>query len=445
MKLRTAAAVLLVLTLFACGEENPTTPGGSGGTGEDTTPPVAVSDLYLVSSTDTTMTVAWTAPGDDGAVGTAARYDVRHAPAQITEGNWATCTALAGAPVPAEAGTEQSVTIRNPGVTSLHVALKTADEADNWSALSNVVVGSFPLPGGIRQLTSVGYNRRPCLNDGYVTWVRDDGWDENIYIADLNDPSPAPSALTNDGGEKSYVSSYGATLVVWQGRPDAGEDWEIYVYRPGDVPAYAAHTDNAVDDMYPVVAGAADFAWLQGPILFENVMYWDETGNDEIVISATCCPTSEYSAAAPAAHDGQVVWRAWHRATSGPFSTYLWEGGTLTDLTTDVEANIARDYSIHDGELAYEYSGDPTQVAYWDGTSAQVIAPGIEPSLHNGRIAFTVWDGHDYEIRYWDGTAVIDITDNDDNDGQPSLWGNWLVWVGRPGGGANQIFYTELE
>ena len=197
--------------------------------------------------------------------------------------------------------------------------------------------------------------------------------------------------------------------------------------------------------MYPAVANAADFTWLQGPIMFENVIYYDGSENSEPNISGTCCPTSDYSSEAPAAHDGQVVWRTWRRSSSGPFSAYLWDNGSLTDITAEVEANIARNYSIHNGNLAYEYSGNPTQIAYWNGSSAQVVAEGLEPSLYNGRIAFTYWDGHDYEIRYWDGTQVVDITDNDDNDGQPSLWGSWLVWVGRPGGGANQIFYLELD
>ncbi|MBD3178575.1 MAG: hypothetical protein GF417_02695 [Candidatus Latescibacteria bacterium] len=442
MKLPGTALIIFILILPACGNDDPASPGGSGG---DTTPPSAVSDLHIVSSTDTTMTVAWTAPGDDGDQGTADRYAVRHAPDSITEGTWATCTALAGVPDPEAAGTEQSLTIRNPGGTSLHVAMKTADEADNWSDLSNGVSGSFPPAGGIQQLTSSGYNSLPCLNNGYVTWIYGDGWDEDIHIANLNDPLPSPTPLTDDGGEKDHVSNHGNELVVWQGRPDNLEDWEIYVYSTTSGPEYTAHTDNSIPDMYPVVASAGDFAWLQGSILFEDVMYWDQTDNQELIISSSCCPTSEYSAAAPAAHDGQVVWRAWHRATSGPHSTYLWENGLLTDLSAEVEANIAHHYSIHDGELAYEYSGNPTQVAYWDGATAQVVATGIEPSLHNGRIAFTFWDGHDYEIRYWNGAQVIEITDNDDNDGQPSLWGDWLVWVGRPGGGPNQIFYMELN
>ncbi len=114
MKLRTVTVILVLLTLSACRDDDPASPGGSGG---DTTPPSAISDLYIASSTDTTMTVTWTAPGDDGDSGTAARYDMRHSPAAITGDNWAACTTLASVPDPAEAGTEQSLTISNPGVT----------------------------------------------------------------------------------------------------------------------------------------------------------------------------------------------------------------------------------------------------------------------------------------------------------------------------------------
>jgi hypothetical protein len=112
----------------------------SGGTG-DVTPPAAVGDLAQVSVTTHSVTVRWTAPGDDGTVGTAAAYDLRRHTAMITEGNWASITPCIGVPAPQPAGTQQQYTQTglNPG-TSYYFALKTRDEVPNESALSNVLV-----------------------------------------------------------------------------------------------------------------------------------------------------------------------------------------------------------------------------------------------------------------------------------------------------------------
>jgi hypothetical protein len=105
----------------------------------DLVPPAAVSDLRLSLPTDRGMVVAWTAPGDDGATGTATTYDLRYSTSPITSGNFATATRVAVPPVPGAAGTAQSyvMTGLNPS-TTYYLALRTVDEAGNWSSMSNV-------------------------------------------------------------------------------------------------------------------------------------------------------------------------------------------------------------------------------------------------------------------------------------------------------------------
>ena len=44
----------------------------------DTTPPATVADLTPSNVTTTSVTLTWTAPGDDGLTGTAASYDIRY-------------------------------------------------------------------------------------------------------------------------------------------------------------------------------------------------------------------------------------------------------------------------------------------------------------------------------------------------------------------------------
>ena len=72
------------------------------------------------------------------------------------------------------------------------------------------------------------------------------------------------------------------------------------------------------------------------------------------------------------------------------------------------------------------------------------IGEGYNPSLYNGTIAYEEWDGHDWEIHYWDGTTVHKITDNDYGDTEATLYGSIIAWVGRPPGGDYQIFYVSV-
>ncbi len=81
----------------------------------------------------------WTAPGDDGNIGTAAEYDMRISDSMITEANWNLATPLTGLPTPSIAGTTETYTMAPLSHGIYFVAIKTRDDAFNWSALSNVV------------------------------------------------------------------------------------------------------------------------------------------------------------------------------------------------------------------------------------------------------------------------------------------------------------------
>jgi hypothetical protein len=107
---------------------------------EDTTPPAAVTDLAASDSTTVSVTLTWTAPGNDGNTGTAAEYDVRYATTPLNDATWTFAPQAVGEPAPKPAGSSEHfiVTSLPPGVR-FYFALKTADAAGNWSALSNVI------------------------------------------------------------------------------------------------------------------------------------------------------------------------------------------------------------------------------------------------------------------------------------------------------------------
>ncbi len=105
----------------------------------DTTPPAAVTNLAVSSVSSNSASLIWVAPGDDGHSGTATSYDLRYSTGPISETNWVSAMPISGAPAPAAAGTSQAFTVNSlAAAVTYYFALKTSDEANNLSPLSNV-------------------------------------------------------------------------------------------------------------------------------------------------------------------------------------------------------------------------------------------------------------------------------------------------------------------
>jgi hypothetical protein len=104
----------------------------------DTTAPAAVTDLAASGPTSSTITLTWTAPGDDGNAGTATSYDIRYSTAMITEANWSSAAQCTEEPSPEPAGSGETFTVTGLDAnTTYYFALKTSDEVPNESPLSN--------------------------------------------------------------------------------------------------------------------------------------------------------------------------------------------------------------------------------------------------------------------------------------------------------------------
>ncbi|HEU4725798.1 MAG TPA: hypothetical protein VFU59_10940 [Candidatus Eisenbacteria bacterium] len=112
------------------------------------------------------ITLSWTAPGDDGNSGRAASYELRYSDQPIagqdTISWWSAATAVGSLPAPQSAGARESFTVSGltTGLTYYFV-LRTSDEVPNVSAFSNVrarLVGTAALatPAGFTAQAASG-------------------------------------------------------------------------------------------------------------------------------------------------------------------------------------------------------------------------------------------------------------------------------------------------
>jgi len=110
--------------------------------GEDVISPCRITDLAIDNKTYYSISLIWTAPGDDNTSATASTYDIRYAVVPITDENWSEAIQIKKECTPNKAGTLETFTISDLSPnTTYYFAIKSGDEIPNWSPLSKVVSG----------------------------------------------------------------------------------------------------------------------------------------------------------------------------------------------------------------------------------------------------------------------------------------------------------------
>ena len=138
-----AAALALALSLGCSDDDNPPV-------SVDSTAPAGVTDLAIVSVAANSITLRWTAPGDDGNTGTADSYVIKQSPTALNGANFGAATPLSGVPAPSAAGAIETFTVTPFDTLAVtHFAMRAKDEQGNLSPVSNDVVW---LPEGVKTL-----------------------------------------------------------------------------------------------------------------------------------------------------------------------------------------------------------------------------------------------------------------------------------------------------
>jgi hypothetical protein len=179
----------------------------AGSAPADTVPPAAITDLAVVPLSDTSVQLTWTASGDDGTTGTAAKYAIKRSSNRIlTEADFENAILVTDSKsaLPPGSAEQQPVTGLSAD-TSYYFALKVSDEVPNTSGLSTCAWGTTAPTGGggpatdhlvISQVQVAGDGSDPA-NDEFVEFY-----------------NPTGAAVSLSGWSLQYKSATGANWVT---------------------------------------------------------------------------------------------------------------------------------------------------------------------------------------------------------------------------------------
>jgi hypothetical protein len=245
---------------------------------DDTTPPAAVVDL-TAEPTSTGAVVRWTAPGDDGNVGRATAYDLHIATFPMDADNFLLAPSIA-APVPAEAGSRDSVVINGLfGGVTYYLVLRTVDEAGNVSELSNLASVDLDERNPPAQITDLSASRTG-FRTFRLQWTAsgDDGFvgTAKRYVVEqitgggaphtLDAPTPSPSGSLESMGvtvREGVTEAFRVTAVDDVGNVSLASN-QAEVFLPAIRPA-------RVTDLELVFADDSSL-----------VLRWTATGDDSV-------------------------------------------------------------------------------------------------------------------------------------------------------------------
>jgi hypothetical protein len=331
----------------------------------DKTPPAAVSDLSVdpASTTHHSVTLRWTATGDNGKTGTAASYDIRYvAGAPLTDANWAIANQAIGELAPKRAGSAESFLVGGLSeLTNYHFAMKVVDKAGNISALSNnAAATTIVTPSGgwavETATTKTGFYKAMAFDEYGMPGI---GIGETEVWVTLWNGSAWTDQLVDHGTEIDFGS---------------GMD---FAFAPGGVPsviyargsqkfAYRSGTQWIIDVVDP--AAYNDFASL----LYDPTTL---AGNPE--------PTIAYGVG---------------RNNGGALKFARKVGGLAGDWVTQQVDSHGGWYA----SLAYRPDGNPS-IAYSDDLNSDGLLDSVK---------FARWDAANQIWTGIDGTPGIDIVDS---------------------------------
>lgn len=175
---------------------------------DDTVEPSAIEDLRLTEITSHGACLQFTAPGDDGDSGVAARWDARISLQPLTGENWDAAERLWDIPSPVPAGGDVAMRIARTKLDTLfpsteyHVGVRAVDEAGNRGGLSNA-------------LTFTTAGETTLLFDDFETdsglWIANAPWTRTDQ-----EPAFSGSFVYHDSVGGNYAANEDASITLAQ-------------------------------------------------------------------------------------------------------------------------------------------------------------------------------------------------------------------------------------
>lgn len=274
----------------------------------DVTPPEAIADLSAGTPTFDSLTLAWTAPGDDGATGTAVSYDVRFSTNPIvTDADFDLAASAGVPPAPLAAGTVQGMVVTGLNASTTYwFAIKTSDEVPNVSALSNIATASTAPPpdttppADITDLAVTGWTDTSLT----LSWTApgDDGLVGTAAVYDIHcAQTPITTLAEFDAafhlnGEPAPLAAGSTQTFIVTGLPP-GTTWYFAIRTSDEIPNVSGLSNSAsgTTSAFPVILSnpeeepnnSTDTATPLGPDLagngtlptFSDIDYWSFTAN----------------------------------------------------------------------------------------------------------------------------------------------------------------------
>ncbi len=348
--------------------------------GVDLIPPAPVIDLKLDSASQSAAYLSWTAPGDDGYVGTVYQYMLRRSDSPITLLNWVLAQPITATPTVLPAGRNQVVATSGFSlVDTTYFALQSIDEAGNLSLLSNVAMGAAPDITPPSTISNLAISAQTS-SDVTLTWTSP-GDNATRGIASQYDIRHANSPITTanwaqatpvtgeptpqiPGINQSMTMSVANNRIVYFAMKAGDEipNWSLLSNVVTSTPPDANPPNNVVDLIVTEIGGSSvSLRWsAQGDDHQTGVASSYDLRYDTIVISE-----ASFAGATPVAN------------VPSPQAPGTLEYFTVTDLDSDTKYYFA--IKIGDEALNWSsLSNTPTASTY------DITAPGAITDLTAG-------------------------------------------------------------
>ncbi len=270
-KVPNTATAQVTVTVAAAGNDN-TAPASTA---------LAISNTTL-DPVRQNVTLRWAAPGDDGATGTANRYDLRYSTSLITsDASFNAATQVAGEPTPRAAGNVDSMIVTNLDPNQVYYfALKTGDEVPNWSTLSNTVNSENRAVGRTATVsgTYAGYSAAP-LTDGVIaprssaaTWASDQSTQPHWVEIDFGATRPVNGVRIYwawNSARSAWMVSQQYTIQRWNGSAYVDV---VTVNNPTATDSFSVTVFPTVNAQRMRIYQPANM----GPVLYQTIMWQTE-------------------------------------------------------------------------------------------------------------------------------------------------------------------------